>query len=83
MPINYHTLKFEGVTWGSLPNASVIKILLLESGGNTTCKTINSTKTSNSFSKTLSKWREIRITLLNMEKIKWHLIFSCVSVTKN
>lgn len=70
MPIKYHTLKVEGVTWGSLPKPSVIKILLLECGGNTTCKTINSIKISNSFSKTLSKWREIKITLLNIEKIK-------------
>lgn len=63
MPIEYQTLKVEGVTWGSLPNPSVIKTLLLESGGNTTCKTINSIKISKSCSKILSKWREIKITL--------------------
>lgn len=81
MPTEYQTLKVEGVTWGSLPNPSVIKTLL-ESGGNTTCKTINSAKISNS-SKILSKWREIKITLTNTGKIKRHLIFSWVSVTKN
>lgn len=40
MPIDYQTLKVEGVTWGSLPNPSVIKTRLLESDGNTTCKTV-------------------------------------------
>lgn len=40
MPIEYQTLKVKGVTWESLPNLFVIKTLLLESGGNTTCKTL-------------------------------------------
>lgn len=40
MPLKYQTLKVEGVTWGGLPNPSVIKTRLLESGGNTTCKTL-------------------------------------------
>lgn len=83
MPVEYQTLKVKGVTWGSLPNLFVIKTLLLESGGNTTCKTINSTEISNSCSKILSKWRKIKITLANTKKIKWPLIFSWVSVTKN
>lgn len=38
--MEYQTLKVEGVTWGSLPNSSVIKTRLLESGENTTCKTV-------------------------------------------
>lgn len=79
MPIEYETLKAEGgVTWGNVPNPSVIKTLLLESDENTICKTINSTNISNRCSKILSKWREIKINLTNIEKIKWHLIFSWV-----
>lgn len=47
MPIEYQNLKAEGATWGSVPNPSVIKTRLLESGGNTTCKRVTAVPNHN------------------------------------